>query len=94
MELSTAIVIILMVGVIAFLIGFIGGSHIAHNQYNSFHILVEKPAGLPDSEVNRVFKDKLELMLIREGLTVTKRDRHTVTKSFTFYIKENDDGEE
>ena len=94
MGLTTAIVIISIVGIIAFLIGFIGGSQIAHNSYDSYHITVEKPAGLPDQEINRVFKDKLELMLIREGLTVTKRDRHTVTKSFTFYIKENDDGEE
>lgn len=93
MELSTAIVIIAMVAVIAFLIGFIGGSQIAHNQYDSFHLLVEKPAGLPDQEINRVFKDKLELMLIREGLTVTKRDRHTVTKQFEFYIKTEDDEE-
>lgn len=87
MELSTAIVIIAIVAVIAFLIGFIGGSQIAHNSYDSYQITVEKPADLPCAEVNRVFKEQLEVMLIKENLVDTVRDQHTVIKSFKFYIK-------
>lgn len=87
MDTTTIVLIIAIVAVIAFLIGLIGGSQIAHNSYDSYQITVEKPAGLPDSEVNRVFKEQLEVMLIKENLVDTVRDQHTVIKSFKFYIK-------
>lgn len=87
MSITEILAIIAIVAVIAFIIGYIGGSWIAHNQYDSYQIIVEKPAGLPDSEVNRVFKEQLEVMLIKENLVTTTRDQHTATKQFKFYIK-------
>lgn len=90
MDLSTAIVIIAIVAVIAFLIGFIGGAQIAHNSYDEFSIEVDKPATMPCAEVNKVFKECLEVLLIKENLVETKRNQHTVTKSFKFYIKPTD----
>lgn len=87
MSITEILVIISIVAVIAFIIGYIGGSWIANNQYDSYQIIVEKSADLPCAEVNRVFKEQLEVMLIKENLVDTVRDQHTVTKSFTFYIK-------
>lgn len=87
MSITETTTLIAIVAVVVFIIGFVVGKIVTNNKYDSYQIIVEKSADLPCAEVNRVFKEQLEVMLIKENLVNTVRDQHTVTKSFKFYIK-------
>lgn len=89
MELSTAIVIALIVGAIAFLVGFHIGRFFQENKYTSYRIIVEKPSYMTDASMSKLLMEKIQVCMITENLVEREEDEDFKLQSFTFYIKDN-----
>lgn len=84
------IAIVLSVGAIAFLMGWIFGSIKTHSKYESFFIIIEKPSYFPDSEMREKLMESVETTLIKENAIECGDNGEFKQKSVIFYLREDD----
>lgn len=89
MELSIVIVIALIVGAIAFLVGFHIGRFFQDNKYTSYRVIVEKPAYMTEESISKLLMEQIQVCMITENLVEREEDEDFKLQSLTFYIKDN-----